>query len=342
MTQTQEVTLTPAQFAATIALAKQYGHMWCGYQEKSLKVSDIEAYGRSCLDDNLPGGIIGPTVIQTGEDMWAVVHTTGSGRLSWEINGGGSVTLSIYRPSSLSSAGAETRRTFAYAAIASMQPPDDEGILVARIVVLNDNKRDFTERFSVDDLLIHSSNWQLSHKPDDEVKDTFIYVDPNREKDDRIYDDLLFTRHVSALIEPLVALLTANEQEPLGEEVPEDETEEAREKRWDASSARHQEWRKRVIHPAIEAAKRWLQPLFDYALPDPFDGDEAPETYWTKPGRYDETPLEVHHRGEAFPLETERAAVHAVLNLQKNPDLLLIDAVKAAIKSIYYRPEQDQ
>ena len=49
--------------------------------------------------------------------------------------------------------------------------------------------------------------------------------------------------------------------------------------------------------------------------------------------------IHVVHRGERFPIESERAAIYAVLLLRQQPELPLIDAIQSAICAQSYRPE---
>lgn len=204
------------------------------------------------------------------------------------------------------------------------------------------------EHFSVGEIELDTCDYAKSHDVDGQVAHGWNYNEDLRE-------DLLFERHVAALVRPLVALLTVNEQEEReSESVPENETPEERDTRWEANHARYQEWRKRVIVPAIEKAKEILAPLFDLALPDPwrpafhsaYDGHDCPEqkTYWSYeeaneyPTYHPQACYTVVHNGEDFPVESEKTAVYAVLLLQQKPEMPLVEAVKSAIRSSSYRP----
>lgn len=256
----------------------------------------------------------------------------------------------------------------AYAAIESVEPPVDHGVLVASVTVLNGPEYGDIEKFSVGAIELGSSSFEKTHETVEgysrpQVKHGWNYFHP----EDNLHDDLAFERHIGALVRPLVALLTANEQEPEQEEIPDydwDRTQTDPEyaalcqRAAEANHTRYQEWRERVIVPAIARAKEVLTPLFTVALPDPYclenlSPEELPETYWTRREvneviRQDEHNLfsvghfqlyEVVHRGEHFPVETERAAVHMTLALQANPKLPMIDALKSANRSRSYRPD---
>ena len=289
--------LTPAQFQAARALASAFGHLWASVPDGTLAIADIEAYSDSIQNASLPGGIYAPYLNENN----VVLHVTGSGRLQWEIEPSGNVTLSIFRPADLSSTRANMARTMAYAAVSSVQPPADAGIEVARVQVLNYD----AERFevSLDNILVHTSSmdeWQAD--------------ETHRSYNTDLRDDIMFHRHVIALAEPLGALLTAHH-------FPIDYAEE------------EQGW---------EKAKELLAVLFAKALPDYIDANDEGDrttTYWTMEHTWEDSIPTVAHKGETFPVETERAAVHAVLLLQRSPDLALLEAVKAAIKARGYRPE---
>lgn len=253
----------------------------------------------------LPAGIECPcTEIEAGKCL-NVIHTTGSGRLHWIVRENGNVRLEIYRPADLSPERAASARTMAYATISGVQPPDDAGICVARVWLINGDE---------DEQLYHPSFESFGFS--------------TSEGDVDIDDSLCFERHISALVRPLVALLTANAPER-------------------KEGQDYAEWKSQYIRPAIEQAKKWLHSLFEKVLPDPsfFTDDERhEETYWTQPDQRARSSERdacryVVHRGEKFPVESERAAVHAVLFLQQQPEMPLIEAIKAAIESDSYRPE---
>lgn len=350
----QPATLSPAQFKAARALASAYHHLWSGVPDGTYAIADIAAWSREHDSQSFPG-IGAPWLTETVNSFRQVKHATGSGRLRWTIGESGNVVLHVYRPADLSSVRADAARTFAYAAIQPVEPPTENGILVAAIDILNGPEGGDYEKFSIGEITIGSSDYEKTHDekvPEykvRQVKDGWNYFGP----DDGLRDDILFERHVAALVRPLVALLTANDAEPLYELSSMDEELEAA--RYAAHEEAHAAWRANVIEPAIARAKEILQPLFAIALPDPWqepywpeDREKFPEPetcYIKKTGMdaWKEDFAEhyvVVHRGERFPVESEHAAVHAVLLLQRTPEMSLIDAVKAAVVSTSYRPAE--
>ena len=342
--QTTTTNLTPVQFTVARKLADAYNHLWSGVPDGTYSIEDIEKWSEQHQDPRLPGGIYAPGVEMIGSHP-EVVHVTGSGRLEWRVTVCGNVTLNIYRPSDLSPARAADARTMAYASISSVEPPQECGLLVASVTILNkaaDDAEDFAtlSTFEIGEVAIGSSSYEKTHgeyyNGIQQIKYGWNYFSNNEQP--ILHDDLLFERHVYALVRPLVALLTINEAE---EQYAEDVYE------------KHQAWRKRVIDPAIERAKALLAPLFESALPDPLQpnlriydpetGEEKPYqypvTYWTRTTDWnDEITMFVCHDKEKFPVESEKTAVHAVLLLRQHPDMLLVDAVKTAILSSNYQP----
>ncbi len=133
--------------------------------------------------------------------------------------------------------------------------------------------------------------------------------------DDSVQTESLALRHIRELKHALVALLKANTPERISDY----EYEKLKDKAADS-----------------------LIPLINIALLDPYtaprhhdiEGAEVPTTYFSKEYGY----YEVIHEDESFPVESERVAVHASLLLQSKPDMELVDAVKEAIMSSFYRP----
>lgn len=173
-----------------------------------------------------------------------------------------------------------------------------EGILVARIDFINDTPEVF-DLGPDPDYLIHTSS------PDDR-RSHMVY-------NDLLQDDLLFERHVWPLVDLVAALLAPH----------------------DAGDPRRS---------VLGAAQEMLAPLFAKALPDPWEkswdrgqGKPRPETYWKRDGWWGDSTVIVH-RGEEFPAETEMTATYAVLLLRSQPQLSVVEAVKAAIQAATYRP----
>ncbi len=89
------------QLMTAKALASRYGHYWADYQApegKKVKLRDIYNYAFQLEgDSDLPVGILGPEVDEKGR----IVHTTGSGRLSWIVNPNGETKLIVSRPGNI-------------------------------------------------------------------------------------------------------------------------------------------------------------------------------------------------------------------------------------------------
>lgn len=321
-------TLTPSQFRASRALAAAHHHLWSGVPSGTYNIDDIRAWSKAHQHPSLPPGIFAPFI----DEGW-VIHTTGSGRLRWRVNEIGNVILDVFRPQDLSPVGAAMARTFGYAAIQSVQPPEEEGILVASLTVLNGPEWGDLESFSFGKLEIGSTSYAKTHDESGQLISGW-----NLFSEKELHDDMLFHRHVYALVRPLVALLTAND------EVPERESKEERDAR---------------LAPAIAQARALLAPLFEIALPDPVRVPELgyedesiiyPETYWTRrcatevvdDGRrsYGSSFMlyEVVHHDECIAVETERVATWLTLALRKDPDRDILEAIDAANRSRQYRP----
>lgn len=342
--------LTPAQFIVAKALAGAYNHLWAGVPDGTYDLEEICKWSDENGSDSFPG-ISCPEIYETslGSGFNQVIHTTGSGRLRWYIGELGNIRLHVYRPADLSPAHAATARSIGYAGIQPIQPPEDCGVLVAAIDIINGPEGGERDTFSIGDIAIGSTSYEKTHDEDGQIPAEWIYFGP----DDELRDDLLFERHAHALVRPLVALLTIGECEPDLGEPPVHMTDQEINSWWEESQKKRQEWRERVIVPAIAQAKAILAPLFEIALPDPeYNPDdervEHPETFWSRSEVYECTErgrgsdfvlYKVHHHGEVLPVETERAAVHIVLALRGNPNLTMIEAFRAAARSRQYRPD---
>jgi hypothetical protein len=334
-TETAKQLLTPAQFVVARALAQAYGHLWSSAPDGMYDVDEIEAHYQKILDEreHFKFGITAPSLVCDPKDeaFGCVVHTTESGRLSWEIGPSGSVVLEVRRPSEVARfVQREIWQRFVHInPDVSRAIQQDPGVLVARIKIINDDTEKFVSSISAEkyDFFYEVSKYTESREADSEH---LVCAEYNPD----LHDDILFERHVYALIRPLVALMTI--EQPRGEE------------------EYYEDYRARVINPAIERAKVLLAPLFTRALPDPVrrwddgnildvDAETLPETYWSQlhPDAFtDDMALYIHHHGEEFPVESERVAVHAVLLLRNNPEMSLIEAVKTAICSQQYRPTE--
>lgn len=176
--------LTPAQFQVALVLARAYGHLWANcFPSKDVPTGQAhslaEIYEWSAEDEE---GIRVPQVDGDGH----VVHTSGSGRLHWEIADNGNTFLQIFRP-------AGTDRWH-----------PDKSLLVAQVSIENaltswgENKFEFGN--------VRVSRLELWDVP---WRDREAY---------RVAGDYLFERHIQALIRPIVALITG---EP---DIPEEET----------------------------------------------------------------------------------------------------------------------
>lgn len=104
MTLTTTTALTPAAVTAAHRLARAYGHTW-GHLDlhevlalPALTPEAIERASMARLSEGPAGwGITAPTPDEYGD----LVHTTGSGRLSWRIEPSGDAYVRVSRPGDL-------------------------------------------------------------------------------------------------------------------------------------------------------------------------------------------------------------------------------------------------
>jgi hypothetical protein len=315
-------TLTLPQFIATKALASTFHHLWASAIGDNfvLDLQEIDAIASESYDQQF-GGITSPTLDEQGN----VVHVTGSGRLHWLINSAGNVELNIYRPSGLSAERSQFARMFSYASLLPIDHIVEDGILVARVVTINDDDYNWSWQ---DDVSVFVNHQEMA------TPDHTVDYDPN------VCSDLLFERHVQALVEPLVALILATQVEgkALAKIVEEGEseyqrwhllTEEEQAQERDVSYQRYLKYKQEAIDPATLKAEAYLKPLFDIALPDPwYDNDrERPTSFWMP---MDGVPT-IYHNNEEFPIETERTAARVVVLLRQQPETSLLDAIKTTI-----------
>lgn len=133
-TTTTATTIPAGQLMAARNMAAAYGHLWAqafmphweygpdGAVDApaadipvEISVEEIRALAARCTQDGSVGGIDAPTVVGAADawrviwpgydERWArigsgqyVVHTTGSGRLSWAVDSAGDVILRVGRP----------------------------------------------------------------------------------------------------------------------------------------------------------------------------------------------------------------------------------------------------
>lgn len=98
MTTTETVTtLEPQQFIVARALAGAFSHLWSGVPDGTYNIADIWQYSHENQHPSLPAGIYTPDVFHQGS-LKVVSHTTGTGRLEWEVYEGGNVLLKVNRP----------------------------------------------------------------------------------------------------------------------------------------------------------------------------------------------------------------------------------------------------
>lgn len=96
----QDRPLTPYQLFAAYALAREFGHEWslldCG-ELQGLSPAQIEAKLKATHPDVFQHAfsITAPTIAAYTGD---VVHTTGSGRLEWNISKEGHIKFFVHRP----------------------------------------------------------------------------------------------------------------------------------------------------------------------------------------------------------------------------------------------------
>ncbi len=314
---TQEITtitLTPAQFPAARALAQTYFHLWSSVPDGTYDMKDIREYGKSI--DNEISGITMPHYYM---DTWGnpvINHTTGTGRLKWEVNSSGNVLIEVYRPND---------QIRAYETLEDKYKGSDatypKATLVARVQVINDN----FNVFDPDEMEViwHTDNHELLN--DEKSEFSIIY-------DEEVKSQELAERNVACLIRPLVALLTINK--------PRDTH----------SHEEYDLYRAEVLQPAIDRVKEWFAPFFALADPDPITteyvrsesrtkwdgsaGDPLPETYWHKRSLQPQYfPIFVCHKGEEFPVESEKTALAVMRLLKERPEASLMDAVIRVLKT---------
>ena len=88
--------------------------------------------------------------------------------------------------------------------------------------------------------------------------------------------------------------------------------------------------------------QRILEPLSASALPDPRKlwYPDLPEIFWSRSvDPMVEAPFAVHLGGDTFPVETEKTATHAVMLLQRDRSLSLVEAIRHATNAKTYRPQ---
>jgi hypothetical protein len=92
--------VSAVQFARARALALAHGHLWAqcpeteGLTDAEEILSVVTEWDAAEGVPSVCGGIYAPTVDEDGD----VVHTTGTGRLSWCVYEDGHTTISIARP----------------------------------------------------------------------------------------------------------------------------------------------------------------------------------------------------------------------------------------------------
>ena len=309
--ETAELALTLPQFIASRALGRAYHHLWAGVPDGTLKLADIEAYARPLYDPKF-GGITFPTVIE-GNGGLVVTHETLTGRLSWAVDRRGAVVLELFRPLSLQEARPKFSDIY-------REGESSRKVLVARVRIAA-SAGSLTPRSCLVSLSAESERQYRS-----QTERLPVWVEHD------VRTDLLFERHVEALVLPLATLLTAEVGWPDNRFDPETQEE----------TLGFSLFREIVLDPAIEKARQWLAPLLALnPYPDPYvDGyfpAELPVVYWYK-GRENDDPMFVVQGDQKFPVESEKTAVHAVYLLRAHPEMLLVEAVQAAVISPYYRP----
>lgn len=312
--------LTPNQFLAARTLAKAYGHLWAGVPDGTYALKDIQAWAYEHQNENLPCGILEPSIEVDGhgDSYGTVTHTTGTGRLTWHINMDGDVRLEVNRPRY---SDREERILHANGLHPEWDQHQQQGNIIVACIDLCSPEYNAP--------ILHTPSWERSGGG---IKDGWVY-------NLGIAQVLCFKRHVASLIRPIVSLLT------LGKEYQLASMEE------DYEEGRYEAWRASVLEPAIEQAKEMLAPLFEQALPDAWEPqydhtarktNEQPSICYM---RYSRDPFSwngkytVHKGDESFIVETERAAVYATLVLERYPEMSLIEAISAAMESCVYRPE---
>lgn len=97
-------TFETSQQARAWAMAYTYGHLWATVCAETGvgpgETDDLEAYVRQHAPEGSGPGIVGPTPSDECDRMGqpcALVHTTATGRLRWQIARDARVTIEVYR-----------------------------------------------------------------------------------------------------------------------------------------------------------------------------------------------------------------------------------------------------
>jgi hypothetical protein len=297
MTTTEDIkTLTPEQFKVARALAGEYGHLWAGVPDETYEIEAIRAYSAEEQSENLPDGIYFPWLVDDH-----VMHTTGTGRLSWTIFQSGNTMLEVNRP---------------------------KNTLVIRVNMIKDDAPFFDIET---DLSFYAGFRHLHDDPNPAVdygQDlstdfstrhvaalikplTTLLMIGKTSKDFGYADDDTDDQHCGkyyALVNSIrdqvkVALKTLFD---LALPDPYDDS---------------------------ELSESYMGYLSE-------DRKVRPATYWSRQDNFHFPRgymMEVVHNSERLYVESEKTAVHAVLLLREYPDMAISDAVQVAIHESQYR-----
>ncbi len=98
-----DFSLPREMLVVALKLAKNYGHEWGRFFDpktiEPMSINQIEEISFDPEYDHYIGlPIFSPELRSYQSNHYGLYHTTGTGRLSWEIHNYGMVTLSIHRP----------------------------------------------------------------------------------------------------------------------------------------------------------------------------------------------------------------------------------------------------
>lgn len=216
--------LTPIQFYIARALARAFGHLWSSVPDGTYNVDDIEAYSNELRAPDKFLGICSPTLES--------VSSPDNEQEGYSYD----VVHTTYTG----------RLTWRVTAGGNVQlvvtRPID--VQVANIWLLKENYYGRQEFF------LSTGNKELS----DKLEATYDY---------NVHTELLFKRHVDALVRPIVAVLTVLEQDNYDENYRNLNYHQVQ------LQIRYGELHGGVIAPAITVAKAMLSPLYAVAKEDP-------------------------------------------------------------------------
>lgn len=132
---TETIILSAAQIAAARTLAAAYGHEWaCWPEDRPATADEIHAYVIARRHPDALPGITGPFAAAEG----VIRHTTGTGRLTWEVGEDGGTVLVVCRPGNISVLWAEVLRSGKEVNVWRDQQPGHEPYYQRQVVALTE------------------------------------------------------------------------------------------------------------------------------------------------------------------------------------------------------------